>query len=529
VTRRFVVPPDWPQPPSGWEPPPDWQPSPAWGPAPTGWQFWVDDQPAAPVAAQPVAPTADSIGSREGAGRGVPEPDEKIPVFGARSRAKELAAEVAQLRAEMTRLGTLEIAELERRRDGLRHEVAEQEARLASQLRQQTQHLQKQADDIQEKQRRQVISLRQDVERHEQRLRELKADVVVTNEAVILQEVGIYEARHPLSDAATYQAELTRIQDQIRAAAKKVGGAVQAAQDWMVNGSAAKGRTMLNDYSKLMLRAYNAEAENLVRAMKPYKLQTSVDRLDRVARTIERLGKTMSIRIAPSYHQLRIEELELTADYLDKVATEKERDRQERERLREERKVQQEIESERRRLEKERQHYLNALDALIAKGDLDAAARLREQIAEIERAIEDVDYRAANIRAGYVYVISNMGAFGDDMIKIGMTRRLDPMDRVRELGDASVPFRFDVHALFFSDDAVGIESAMHTRLADRRVNRVNLRREFFYATPAEAKDLLLELTGSLLEFQELPEAMEFRQSKATAPRSSVLPAEATAT
>ncbi|MGN9920242.1 GIY-YIG nuclease family protein [Micromonospora palomenae] len=123
-----------------------------------------------------------------------------------------------------------------------------------------------------------------------------------------------------------------------------------------------------------------------------------------------------------------------------------------------------------------------------------------------------MDYRAANVRAGYVYVISNLGAFGEKMVKIGMTRRLDPLDRVKELSDASVPFNFDVHALFFSEDAVGIEAKMHARLSDRRVNLVNQRREFFYATPQEAKEHLLELTGSLLQYEEIPEALEYRQS-----------------
>jgi hypothetical protein len=123
-----------------------------------------------------------------------------------------------------------------------------------------------------------------------------------------------------------------------------------------------------------------------------------------------------------------------------------------------------------------------------------------------------VDDRAANVRAGYVYVISNVGAFGDDVVKIGLTRRLDPMERVRELGDASVPFRYDVHALFFSDDAVGIEQELHRRLANRRINRVNPRREFFRASPAEVKRHLEELAGELLEFNEMPEAIEYRQS-----------------
>jgi hypothetical protein len=135
-----------------------------------------------------------------------------------------------------------------------------------------------------------------------------------------------------------------------------------------------------------------------------------------------------------------------------------------------------------------------------------------ETLAQIEQAIQDVDYRVANVRAGYVYVISNIGAFGKQMIKVGLTRRIDPTERVRELGDASVPFRYDTHALFFSDDAVGLEARLHARLADRRVNWVNKRREFFYATPAEAKQHLIELAGELLEYADEPEALEYRQS-----------------
>ena len=148
----------------------------------------------------------------------------------------------------------------------------------------------------------------------------------------------------------------------------------------------------------------------------------------------------MGIGITQSYQALR-RELELTADYLAKLAEEKEREHEERERLREERKAQLEIERERARLEKERQHYLNALAALGINGDAEATERLKSELSEIERAIEHVDYRAANVRAGYVYVISNLGSFGERVVKIGMTRRLDPQDRVRELVDASVPFR----------------------------------------------------------------------------------------
>jgi hypothetical protein len=268
---------------------------------------------------------------------------------------------------------------------------------------------------------------------------------------------------------------------------------------------------MVRDFSKLMLRAFNAEADNLVRGLKPYKLDGAIDRLKKVAETIERLGKTMQIRISYPYYQLRVQELELTSDFLQKQGEEKEAERLERERLREERKVQAEIEQERARLEKERQHHDNVLEALVAKGDESGAARIRAQLEEIHKNIEKVDYRAANIRAGYVYVISNIGSFGDKVVKVGLTRRLEPRDRIRELSDASVPFNFDIHLLHFSNDAVGLETKIRDRLANVRVNLVNKRREFFRITPLEVKTYLSEFPGELMQFNEIPEALEYRQ------------------
>jgi hypothetical protein len=145
---------------------------------------------------------------------------------------------------------------------------------------------------------------------------------------------------------------------------------------------------------------------------------------------------------------------------------------------------------------------------------------VQEQLNDVQKAIADVDYRAANDRAGYVYVISNIGSFGERMVKVGMTRRLDPMDRIRELSDASVPFNFDIHALFFAKDAVGIESTMHERLADSRVNSVNRRREFFRRSPLEVKAHLADLAGELLQFQDVPDALEYRQCLALNPSAT---------
>jgi hypothetical protein len=340
----------------------------------------------------------------------------------------------------------------------------------------------------------------------------IRKQIVETEDLALLQEAGVYHYTHPLTDAVAYEKELSRIEERVKEMNRKDSGAILASTNWTVNGSKREGAAMVRDFSKLMLRAFNAEADNLVRTLKPYKLGASVDRLEKVAGTIEKLGRTMDIRIADDYKALRIKELQLTADFLEKKAEEKEAERVERERLKEERKVQQEIEKERARLEKEKQHYSNAISALVQKGDQAGADRLLSELQEVEKAIADVDYRAANIRAGYVYVISNIGSFGERMVKVGLTRRLDPMERIKELSDASVPFNFDVHAVFFSKDAVTIETSMHNRLADCRVNTVNLRREFFRATPLEVKAHLAELAGELLEFHDTPEAIEYRQS-----------------
>ena len=217
--------------------------------------------------------------------------------------------------------------------------------------------------------------------------------------------------------------------------------------------------------------------------MKPHTREAVKKRLTTTRDTIAKLGVLMRIAISGDYHRLRLREIDLTADYLMKVEAERDEARAERERLREEAKVMKEIERERARLAKERAHYATVVARLTANGDLVGLARAQEQLASVDEAIAGVEQRAANVRAGYVYVISNVGAFGPDVVKIGMTRRLEPMDRVRELGDASVPFRFDTHALFFSHDAVALETTLHQRLSHKRVNLVNPRREFFYDTP----------------------------------------------
>lgn len=557
MAYRFNPPPNWPQPPVGWMPPPGWQPDPSWPPPPMGWQLWVEvaDQPAVvgygpPAQAWVHRPqSAPSPGATSGASTS--------GIFGRRKQAEadaekarsesahlhrelaelqrqhaELGARTATLEAELNRVRGFDATQLAAEIDGARAELsrvrAEADQARAAAVAEAAKHREELAakateaaadieKQITEANRRKLSAL-QDAKSAETRLADLKRDIAATNDVAMLQAVGIYNYKHPLADAIAYKSRLADLSDNIKTAARK-GDAVRGATHWTVNGSAVEGRRMVADFSKLMLRAYNAEADYAVRSMRPHRLHSLIERLDKSRETIARLGRTMDIRITDSYHRLRVRELELTSDFLAKQDEEKERRRELRETQREEEKLQREIERERARLTKEREQYLGALARLHASQsvtDADALAALESKLAEVDGQLAAVDAREANIRAGYVYVISNIGAFGERVVKIGLTRRLEPMERVNELGDASVPFRFDVHALIFSEDAVGLEHRLHKEFEAKRVNRVNQRREFFYATPSEVRDVLTRIDGQhLLEFREEAEAPEWRASQST--------------
>ncbi len=343
-------------------------------------------------------------------------------------------------------------------------------------------------------------------------LRSSAEGVIDLDDARVLQEVGIYRYHHPLESAVGYRSRLDELQGEIKNCVRD-GRAIFASDRFTYNNSLGKGRKMVGDFGKLMLRAYNAEADNCVRSLRAGNVVTATKRLTTSVDSIAKLGSMMEMRINPAYHELRTQEIELTGDWLMKVQEEREEAREERDRLREERRAEQELTAERERLDKQRTHYANALASLQASGDLNGVAELAAKLTDLDAAIAHNDYRLANIRAGYVYVISNIGSFGPGIVKIGLTRRLEPTDRVRELGDASVPFLYDTHALFFSDDAVSLENELHKAFAHRRVNWVNERREFFFATPTEVRDVLTARVGALLEYTAEPPASEYFQSK----------------
>jgi len=346
-----------------------------------------------------------------------------------------------------------------------------------------------------------------------QELSNLKASLIETEEITMLQEVGVYQYSTVLESSVVYAEKIKEIEVEIKKRNLADGGAIEAANEWIVNGSASEGRKVIKEFSKLMLRAYNGEVDDAIRTLKPYKMQAAIDRVDKVEKSIEKLGKTMSITINDTYHQLRISEIKLTADYLEKKEEEKEKQKEEKLRLKEEEKAQKEFEREKEKLNKELMHHQIILAKANESGDAKVIEEENQKITEIQSGIDGVEERSANIRTGYVYVISNIGSFGEDVMKIGLTRRYDPAERIQELSDASVPFKFDTHALIFSTDAVSLEKQLHQELEKLRVNKVNLRKEFFKVTPSIVKELLTKLsTENILTFNEKAEAPEWRIS-----------------
>jgi uncharacterized protein YfcZ (UPF0381/DUF406 family) len=409
----------------------------------------------------------------------------KVSFFGAKKQAESLITENERLEALISQYGLNDVSQLDEIKRGLQDQIAAAEHELAR--------------------------VRAEARASEAERSQVEDEIVNLRDTAHLQEYGLFDFENPAESSVALATELESVRSEIKRLVR-AGDATVATSNFTFNNSAAKGRKFVNDMSKLLLRAYNAEAENCIKTVRAGNLDAAQKRLSTVSAQVERLGTMIDLRITSSYHLLRLKELELASRHLHALQVEKEMERARRDELREQKKAEQELAREKERLQKERTHYLNALAALEANGDLEGAERLRVKLDDVEHAIENVDYRAANIRAGYVYVISNIGAFGPDVVKIGLTRRLDPMDRVNELGDASVPFRFDVHALFFADDAVAVETMLHQEFADQRLNKVNLRREYFRATPEQVLSALREHNVEVLEFALEPTAAEYRSS-----------------
>ena len=362
--------------------------------------------------------------------------------------------------------------------------------------------------------------LEKEIDKRTSKIDTLKKEAIFFEDAITFQEFGLYTPRYNFVTSEEYKEEL----DNIRDAQKKLiksDKAIIGATTWTVNGSKSKGNKMIADMKKLFLRAFNSDCEDVISKVKYNNFDMSLKKIHQSANSIERLGKSMSLKITPKYIDWKEEELTLAFEYQQKKQEEKEAQKAARAEMREAARLQKEIEAQRKKIEKEQTHYQTAYEKLLKQLEenpdnadlLTKKSELENQLNDIDKAIKDIDYREANQRAGYVYIISNIGAFGENVYKIGMTRRLDPQDRVDELGDASVPFKFDLHAMIFSDDAPALEAALHKAFEDRKLNMVNTRREFFNVTLDEIKEVVKKNFDKTVEFIDVPDAEQFRVSQ----------------
>lgn len=345
-------------------------------------------------------------------------------------------------------------------------------------------------------------------------------DLESINETLDLRSFGFYQNRYDLETPEEYKDKL----DGVRFAIKQMIQSKIAAHcdaEYMLNGSASEGRKHIQKMLKLLTRGFNGEADAAIAKVKYNNVHVMEERITKSFQAFNEMGSLQRCYINFDYYKLKIEELHLVHEYREKLQQAKEEQRQIRARMRDEEIARREIAKALENAQKDESKYGEALAQ--ARHEIESAAggrqeKLLEQIANLERKLNEAMVlkeralsRAQLTRSGHVYVVSNLGSFGDDVYKIGMTRRLDPLDRVLELGDASVPFRFDIHAIIYCDDAPSLETKLHQKFHDRRLNRINYRKEFFRVSLDEIAAAVREFHGEI-EFTLLAEAEEYRKT-----------------
>jgi len=350
----------------------------------------------------------------------------------------------------------------------------------------------------------------------------LRKDVGLYESKLDLIEFGIYEPVYDFEKSEDYRAEQNRIIEEQKAMIR-IGNAAICSTDWTIDGSLSRGKASTKKFIKLILRAFNGECNAQIGKVKWNNINQMRERIHKSYETLNKLGEGKTVRISYEYLELKIKEITLEYEFQLKRQEEKEEMRAIQEELREEEKARREFEQAKKQAEKEEQTYQKALfkarkEVEKATGKLQEELNSKIMILEQELLLaQEKKERALSMaqqtKRGYVYIISNIGSFGENVYKIGMTRRLEPIDRVKELGDASVPFQFDVHAMIYSDEARTLENELHKEFSNRKVNMLNYRKEFFNVSLEEIEKKIDEL-GFAAEFTVLPEAMQYRETLA---------------
>ena len=313
-----------------------------------------------------------------------------------------------------------------------------------------------------------------------------------------------------------YAAEIKLLRDKQRELIKS-GQAIEYPEN------APASKKILDGQTALMLSAFNVECDLLIEKVNPGNLDRTLEQIERRAEQLEKNAATLLCGFNTVYVRLKYEECRLQYEYRLNKQREQEEQRLIREQMREEARAQKQYEEAVRDAEKEEAKFERLL--VKAREQLDKASELQRAEALARIAILEAELQAAHengaraksmaeqTRRGFVYVISNIGAFGEGVYKIGLTRRLDPQERVDELGDASVPFPFDVHAMCYSEDAPALEKALHRKFSQRRVNAVNLRKEFFRVELDDVRQAIVEMIGSDVDFRVTAQAEAFYASR----------------
>lgn len=347
----------------------------------------------------------------------------------------------------------------------------------------------------------------------------LNEKLIFSQDELEMQEFGFFKQEFDIGTPAEYKSKMILLQDKQKMMVKNKTASVFST-NFQYNGSHAKGRQMVMREVKIALWAFNTHCDNVIANVSYRNYALSEKKIRRALEIINENEQLQSI--TSEYLALKLEELNATYKYKQAVEYEKELLREQREKEREEKKLQQEIAAARAAIEKDEKHInteLIRLKAMLTEKDANQESlnseieELKAKLAKLSNKKEAINFRETNATAGYVYIISNIGAFGEGVVKIGVTRRLEPLERIKELGDASVPFRFDVHALIFSDRAFKLEGALHERFKNNRINKINPRKEFFKVSLDEIKNAIVEeFNGRSVNFELVPEAKEYRQS-----------------
>lgn len=277
------------------------------------------------------------------------------------------------------------------------------------------------------------------------------------------------------------------------------------------------------DNIKQIIRCFNCECDNILLGLSVKSMEACRKKILGSFETLNKLFAADNVVLSEAFLQAKLEELNLVYTYELKREDERQQQREIKEQLLEDERARKEIERQKQKLEKDQTQCSNEINKLMGylqstqsevekKLYAEKIQQLEEKKQELEKEKETVLEREANARAGYVYVISNIGSFGKDVYKIGMTRRLEPMDRIKELGSASVPFEFDVHAMIFSEDAPALETALHHKFEKKSVNRVNLKKEFFHVSLDEIERTVKENYNNTVTFTRVPVAREYNET-----------------